>query len=368
MTLVAVTLGSTAIEDAFVYRTSLYCWTFDGDLRVYSVADIERAIVRESDAGSLLTYALFHSRGIGARADQIDAWHLRSSAEDGNRVTIDAERVPYVETRVGVDADVLLDFLIFYDRLYFATDGGLFSVEPFDPFSPPPVIGAELRLRDPCYAAEGGLGAVAASCGPKGLRLLLGEATGAASRTKRAAAVSVRAELGYGTVVNHRTRTDYEFLAGEVSDQAHGHVMTDVHRAKMARSENVRAAIGVDGIDAEFTLWDRSRLVMFSRGEVLSVSVVVADRERRLNSVRVIGRYEAGARVVSATRVGREFAVETEDGVTFVGEHHAVSADTGPVVSLRSYPRSHRYQRLVTATAKSGLWLIAATPDEAEFS
>ncbi len=43
-----------------------------------------------------------------------------------------------------------------------------------------------------------------------------------------------------------------------------------------------------------------------------------------------------------------------------VGGDEVVFAEIGPTISLRSYPRSHRYQRLISATAKGGLWLIAS--------
>jgi hypothetical protein len=361
--LFAIRLSSSSVEDAFVYRTSLYCWTFEGRLRVYAIADIERAIHETNDAGPLLTYALFHSRGIGARDAQVAAWQNSSSPrfQDPGRVDLDAEAIPYVEYRIGLEADSLLDLLIFYDRMYFATDGGLFSLDPFDPASAPPLLRTDTRFTDPCYAAEGGLGAVAASCGPKGLRLLLGEVGGSAGLVKprRAAPVSVRAEVGYGTVVNHRTRSDFEFLAGELSGGDDGHVLTKVHRADVDRSAKVQAAVGPDDQAVEFTLWDRSRLVMFQGGKVLSVSVVVDETNRRLNSVRELGNYGVDARVISASRVGRTFAVETEQGVAVVGGDAARFIETGPIVSLRSYPRSHRYQRLVSATAKGGLWLLA---------
>jgi hypothetical protein len=128
--LFAVRLSSPSFEDAFVYRTSLYCWTFEGRLRIYSVADIERAIHSGNEAGSLLTYALFHSRGIGAQVDQVAAWQDSWSPrfERPAPLDIDAEAIPYVEYRIGLEADSLLDLLIFYDRLYFATDAGLFSL------------------------------------------------------------------------------------------------------------------------------------------------------------------------------------------------------------------------------------------------
>lgn len=133
-------------------------------------------------------------------------------------VVVDAEAVPYLQIEVRFEANALLDLLVFYDRLYLASDGGLLSIDPFDPEDPSRLLRPNQRVADPCYSAAGGLGAVAASCGPEGLRILLDDqrwaGTGRAAR--KVASESIRAEVGAGTVVNHRSRSDFEFSPAQL--------------------------------------------------------------------------------------------------------------------------------------------------------
>lgn len=114
----------------------------------------------------------------------------------------------------------------------------------------------------------------------------------------------------------------------------------------------------------DFTLWDRARLLVFQAGRILSVSVIADEVDRRLNNVRELGRYDASSRVISATRVGRAFAIETDDSVLLAGDSEVRAANTGPLVSLRAYPKSHRYLRLISATSAAGLWLIGLDDQE----
>src|SRR5690348_8488103 len=99
MRLFSLLIVDTPIEDVFVYRTSLYCWTFDNHLRIYNIADLEGAAAEVNPGiGSLISYVLFHSQGLGASADQQQAWyHWAKSFEaydaDDSSVAINGESV-----------------------------------------------------------------------------------------------------------------------------------------------------------------------------------------------------------------------------------------------------------------------------------
>ncbi len=368
MRLFSMLLSGGPIEDAFIYRTSLYCWTYDRQLRIYRVADLEEGARRATDGrqAAELTYALFHSRGLGATPDQVNAWQ-EGEAHDApdDPVVVDAEAVPYLQLGVRFEANALLDLLIFYDRLYLASDNGLMSIDPFDPEDSSRFLLPEQRLADPCYSAAGGLGAVAASCGPKGLRILLDDQrwAGTGRSPRKAASESIRAEVGAGSVVNHRSRSEFEFLAGATEDSTSGRRLTAVKRANVHRSDVAREVLALDD-GPDFTLWDRGRLLVFQAGRILSLSVIADEADRRLNNVRELGRYDASSRVISATRVGRAFAIETDDSVLLAGDSEVRTASTGPLVSLRAYPKSHRYLRLMSATSAAGLWLIGIDDQE----
>jgi hypothetical protein len=357
-------IDSAPLEDAFIYGTQLYCWTFDKKLRIYDVAHIERALQdAQTVDGAATSYALFHSRGMGATPAMISAWERIWTRGDNVNVpvTIDGEQLPHKS--VAVDAAVVdvLDMLVFYNRLYLGTGAALFAVEAFDPAQPPSRLRMDACVKQTCYGVSAGLGAVAASCAEKGLYLVL-EVNAEQQRPRKAASQSLRAEIGYATVVNHRSRDVVEFLAGQTADTKHGRVLTEVRRARVA--DSTRDVIGQDlGHGVDLALWDQSRLVVFRKGTVSSVGVARTGDVRALGRSRDLGTYGEEVTVLGAARVGRRFAIETDDTVLVAGEDETVVVPTGPVISLRTYPRSIRYRRLVTATSEAGLWLIAVAEE-----
>ena len=383
MRVLSLRLVGSPIEDAFIYRTSLYCWTFDNCIRVYAIADIEAAAnVAEPDLAPLLTYSLFHSRGIGASSPQSAAWRSRFDSESWNipglSIELDAEAVPYVQTGVQFDADSLLDLLIFFDRMYIATNGGLFSLETVEPREAEAAVNPRQRVKDACYSAAAGLGTVAASCGPKGLRLLLDEARGRPERraTRKAAPESLRAEIGSSSIVNHRSRSDIQFLSGTVESTPRGRVLTDVQNAEVQYSAvaeqlfHTEDSLGQD-VRLDFAIWDNSRLLVFVAGSVFSLSVGIDSTKRSLNRVKPVASYPVGLRrVLSAARAGRVLALEGDDVMAFVAATGIYLESTGPIISSRSYPRSHRYLRTVTATTGTVLYLFGldanAEPEDQE--
>lgn len=368
MQLFSLLLVGAPIEDVFIYRTSLYCWTFENHLRIYAIADIEAAATAiDPERSSLINYLLFHSRALGTSPDQQLAWRewAGSYKTDDVRdapIVIDGEGVPYVELNVQMESDALLDLLMYYDRLYLATNGGLYAVESFDPTELlSRTLDTELKIPDACYSASAGSGTIAASCGPMGLRLVLDDFRWSShgGETRKASDESMRSEIGYGSIVNHRSRFDYEFLATTVESTRKGPVLIDTRRADITRSPYISNRLGDNEQDIDFTFWDSSRLVIFGGGTALSVSVITSDDQRLLNRAREVGVYrDVIDRVISAARVERSFAVESDRSVAFISRNEIKQVETGRVVSLRTYPNSLRYQRLTTVTSEEGLWMF----------
>jgi hypothetical protein len=364
-------LEGSHIEDAFVYRSSLYCWTFDNRLRIYAIKDIEEVARRaDPERANSITYGLFHSGGIlASQAHWEDRYGLIYSADDTyvSPLMISAESIPHQEPEIRLDAGALLDLLLFYDRLYLGTDGGLFSVDPFDPMEPPRELEVRSRLRDPCYATSGGLGSVAASLGPNGLRIFIDDvhSSSGTGYSRKAALLSVRADVGYGTVVNYRSPGEFDFLAGEVEETPRGKFLTGVQPAETTYSQETAVALR-EGSDrhVDYAIWHQGRMVTFGGGVIESLSVVISDGSRTVNKRRLLGNYPDDGRVLSASRARHFFAVETDETVIFVDNYVSQQVDTGPVVSMRTYPKSQRYLRLATATTNRGLWMLGAYSGE----
>ncbi len=362
------------IEDAFIYRSSVLCWTYSGSILRVPVPAIERALARDyGDAGLAVSSLLFHSGGLGATAEQSEVWWRSvaygSEGSDPGAIEIDLSTVEHSEHRIGIDADDVLDMLAYADRLYLATDGGLFSNELS------PADGAEMerathRIVSPTYAASASYGAVAASCGEAGLQMLFDDfgwsGRTADHRAQKVSDYSVRAEYASGRLLNYRSRSEIELFRGDIVDATapgsphDGRVIVGLEASEQEGSNLLEK---FDSGDAEFVTSWLGKLVVLSNG--LAMSRTLRRHHDRLavqGDVKTIGRYQG--RPVSAVRVRDRLIIETTEELLAVVPS-AIESDagyerigTGLVVSLRAFPNSKRYRDMAIATSEDGLNLI----------
>src|SRR5450830_1873714 len=120
------------MADAFCYRNQIYCWTYANELLVFDVDEVSRTLRRDhGEIGLAAAYAFFSSRGIGATPDQRDAWHkvLDSESRPDSIYTLKLDVEP--KTRIGTGAEFYscLDMLVYYDRLYVASEAGMYTFD-----------------------------------------------------------------------------------------------------------------------------------------------------------------------------------------------------------------------------------------------
>lgn len=134
-------------------------------------------------------------------------------------------------------------------------------------------------------------------------------------------------------------------------------------RAIPARRQIVEVAPAVTALnevadllkDLEYSFYAHSRLFLFAHGHVTSVHRHLNDLQRRFSKRRLeVGPYEG--RVVSAVAAGDSAVVETSRNLYFISGGRTQALDTGPVISLRTYPRAVRYPQIATATTARGVW------------
>lgn len=368
MPTVAVKFRGADLEDAFVYRSSIYAWTFDQTLRIYAISDLEAVISRADPAlGPAVTYWLFHSRGFGSTEMQRDLVHREQLVGDYS-LELDLSAVPFREVNVSADAGSVMDMLIYYNTLYLASDGGLLAIDVSESIAIRESVPARRAVRAPCVSASGGLGAVAASCGRNGLHILFDAYNPDANMARKVSDLSLRAEIGSATVVNHLSRSELEFLSGDTVERprVRGKILSEV-RDSTVDPDSRRHIQGEGEYPPDFSLWDQARLVVFNQQGVKSVGVSRRNDLRGITRSRKLYEGAVSRRVLSACRVGSAFVVESPNSLTLAQPSQSpMEIATGPVIGLRSYQSSMRYLRLVTATSEQGLWLIALGPEVAK--
>jgi len=373
MTAVASLRISGQFVDAFVYRTQLYAVTTTGKLRAYDVSDIEERATREhGEVGRALTYHLFHTKGMGANEQQRAA-RLRftnTDAFDKLTITLEGDELPSVEREIGFPSYEVLDVLIYNDRLYLATDTGLWSAL---------LRGAardlELNERLPyrCFSAKVSRGAVAASCGDEGLNVIFDDFSWL-GRTRKDVPLPRSLRCSYASLglVNYTSRSSFEMLQGEtrqIPDEPSTSAFVSFSASDFGTAallERLQALIedlSVEKIDYIFN--DGSQFAVFAGGLIIAVQTQYSQGEGRRRSLtpRIVASYEGN--VVDAQPLGGGMVVETHKAVSFVHRdvNRAVEVHNGPVSSVRSFPRSYRYQELAVAVGEHCLTLVAALRD-----
>jgi len=382
---ISVRLDGIPIEDMFVYRTTIYAWSYDSTLYVFPVLGVESSISAAlSDdplAAAGASFQLFHSNGLGAAAGQYryaDELGRRNSALD---IVIDADTVPYWVYETRLEANSLLDMLIYSDRIYCGTDEGLFELDEISPTRSPGVLPTwrqrrgmatfRSRIRHSCYSAAASLGSIAASCGEAGLRMLFddfGYRSGQRATEELVAPVSERVTFGSGGLFNFPSRSSFSYLEGHREDTDSSirgtpdKVLVDVEPAEVSASTGGLSSLFLDA-DLEYVLFSRQRLIALLDGQIIAARLYRDVSGRRIaKKVHKLGHYEG--KPLTACETASSLIVETSDGLISVAHADASSRfrQCGPTVSMRTFPNSKRYLELVTRTSESGAYLHAAMP------
>jgi hypothetical protein len=364
-----VNLFGLPIEDAFIYRTQLFAWTFDARILIFEVEDIERAMRQTLNDGTLadaINVGLFHARSVGTTPTQRDSWaaYRRSSNQSDVRVDLEADAIPRSEFAAALEADSLLNLLIYNDTTYVGTDQGLFTVA-WPGRTGNETVRLSRRLRYACYHTAASLGSVAASCGEDGLRVLFDELrympTKDRPKARLVAPRSVRSAFGAGSLINFLSRAEFDVLRVEKTEVTRDG-QTQVVASRIARGDfslpEDEARSVFDPDFADYLFFVRRRLVSLAGGSVYSAILMSRDNTAHLaKTVHLLGSYTGTP--IGAALVQDDVLVETSTGLLAIAGERAISKVIDvPIIALRSYPNSVRYLRMATATHDGGLTLL----------
>ena len=367
------------IEDAFIYRSMLLCWTYSRELLRLPIGTIESALSRDyGELGDACSYLMFHSNGKGADRSQIRAWsQFRDELEMSNgthSLHLDASSLEHDHELLKVEADDVLDMMAYFNRLYIATDGGLYSTH-VDRSRSESESYPDHRMSIPTYGVTVSYGTVAASCGDDGLHVIyddFGWAGVSNRQPERISDYSLHVEYASGRLFNYLTRSDIELFRGEITRHARGEsstgwsVLTSMASSR-SEQQSLMSAFSHDSSSYDMVASSSGSIMMFIAGEAWSRTLRThSDRLVVQGPLRPLGRYVG--RPVAVAPVADRLAVETTEDLFIISPDtefeagECLGVGIGSIVSMRGFPRSRRYRNVAVASNGVGLNLVAIAP------
>ncbi|HEX7169669.1 MAG TPA: hypothetical protein VF206_02485, partial [Rubrobacter sp.] len=183
------------------------------------------------------------------------------------------------------------------------------------------------RLSYRCLSAQASFGAIAASCGEDGLNILFDEFSwvGRAGSRTVASPLSIRASYASLGLVNYTSRADFLVLSGTLAERtskATQRAFVDFSPTAFGSSDLLHRL--VDSVDVtsdddlEYAANVGSSFVALIRGKIVTLAIRLdhTTGHRRFLTPHVHGEYSG--RVVSASLLGDDLVVHTQDSVLVV--------------------------------------------------
>lgn len=354
--------------DAYLYSDVLLVWDGAGRLAIVQTRALASAAIAGSDMHPQLARAAFVDNQL---LDEVEV----TGTENGDRSSAVADQAIQVNIsdlspryfRVAPELEVL-DLMATYGRLFVSTTDSLLSV-PFDAREVGPT---RKRLDHTCVSTLPRWGSVTASCANAGSWALLGENSSAdvgGSRTLQFdSATSIRHSWLGSNVLTFEENGRFDPFRADVE---RGKGKETLVRGFEPLSSNDFANEGwwldedadIAGLsDSDFTAVFPGEIVTSHRGEILATPLHVWGGFPQPDGYsQSLGRVPG--RILDIVRTAGEYVIETDGALhilTDEGREPELLLER-ETIALRSYGRSRRYRRVVTATADGGLLIAAFT-------
>jgi hypothetical protein len=366
-------------EDAFVYMGRLILVTTSGAILI---VPLERLVDQLASGRTrrLLRVLFEHNDHMTVR----DFIRAADGAEKANKELAALVRAEF-SAQVEAEAEVTLrvaysapmDLLLYYRRLYFATDQGLFTRDiDFDPPVASPDGRTIRRTEQACLAVSARYGTINASCEGDGLFQAIDEfgwlgprRNNGMSRIARASRRTSWLRNGFVNYVTNRSITLFETKTQRIplkpSEDEHDEAGRLAISSVVPSDDEagVMRQLAEEGIhDRDIThVWSSLNgiFVQSSKGLVFIRLSLEADEQ----SSSVVRLGQGFGSVIWAGTFGRGTVVETQDSVIAFERHQQLIVESGPVISTRTFPNSIRYRRLVVTVREESVVLTSILND-----
>jgi hypothetical protein len=370
-----VTSLSVLIEgnyvDAYLYGGLLLVWDDKGRLLIVNTETLADAVVESHSVSRSIARAAFVDNklldkpGALTRARKVAMPKIRNG--DGAVMHLRAHEMHPSYFSVADDAHVL-DLMATYNSLFISTDDSLLSV-PFGPFEVGDVV---KRFPHRCLSTSQRWGAVSASCAERGAWVLLeevGEAKGSARKTEQIdEKVSIRHAWLGSTLLSFDESNSIDLFKAVVP-------------TRKGERRRMRGFISPDEFeDPEYLWWSSPEWdpigIEHTDFVTTFTGLLVAAGDGIVRATRVslwtgapepvgepLSITESDDRVLSVVDTVGGFVLETDEKLSYLSIEDEETLLARETISLRSYQRSKRYRRMVTATVDGGLLVTALLGD-----
>lgn len=367
-------------EDAHAYMGWLSVLTCDRSIRMYvleEVADRINVMIPQSAPAATFLFARndwLHTGQFSALMKNPRTLQAFSNIVETLSRSLDNARPFFQESaehEINLSSRVILDMRYYNTRLYLGADDGLYNVDVNwneATLSPTP----HKRLETRCLSITTGYGVVNASCADEGLFSGLHEF--GSDRNKNGSSMnkvtdkSVRTGwMGYN-IVNYRDNasaalfnTKHERRADEYNHEKS--VITDIEKIPFNLNHlysHLREKYGIEESAIQFA-FNSSSVIFINTFDGYFYSLRLNGQESASPRISYSKSYKgSGNRILSASPIRAGLVIETDDRVLLFANGEWLTLINSPVLSVRTFASSKRFQHLITITTEEGVWLINA--------
>lgn len=354
--------------DSYLYGGWLLVWDGQGRLAVVSTESLAAVTAEVVGVPRAAAQAAFvdNKRLLGTGAGELARLKKSRlvSKATGDVVTLDMRELEPRYYSVAPDASVL-DLMVTYYRLYISTDDALLTAR----LDREDVTDIRKRLPHRCLVTSPHLGSISASCADLGTWLLFNEYRSFGWTDPRTEQVdefeSVRHAWSGSTLLSFDQWNRMDAFRAVVEERDHERALAAVVEQhvdsellsnfwlRTSLDELGEPAGDVD-LQANFVTAFTGMLFAAVGGRLLAVPVANwYEQFQQARSTHDLGPFEG--RVLSAADTEAGFVIESDSALTYLAAGHTERLIEREVVSLRSYLRSKRHRRAITATVDGGL-------------
>jgi hypothetical protein len=363
-------------EDAFLYMGRLVLVSVDGKILVVPLARMLDRLA-SGPARRLLRVLFEHTNHMTVQGLIAAA----GSAENANSelaalavADLSTHPDPESEIDLGLNVTAPLDVLLYYRRLYLATDRGLFSRDIDFDSAVATASGKTSRRTEPgCLAVSARYGTVNASCEEDGLFQSVDEFGWLMPRRdhhmRHIASESRRTSWLHDGFVNYRNNESYSLFTtirvpvpqqdGE-EEEEHWAIASVERRINDDRIDRELAAVGISADDIQHVWSSLNGVFVQSQKGLVFVRLPADEDDSESELVRLGAGFES---VLWAGTFGRGTVIETDESVVAFENHQQLAVETRPVIATRTFPNSVRYRRIVATVAEDSVVLTSVLRD-----